>query len=128
MIRYNVGTRGQRKEMNIVYVTQENPKLNYADAERFGQVMFLTDQDHSPNRNSIRNQKRMTDIKGTLKSFDVDRDSLLLSGDPINIGIAFQIVSGIAVACGKPFKLLKWDGLGQCYYQIVINPLSWSSV
>jgi len=108
-----------------VYVTQENPRLNYSDAERFGTIKFLSVYDYSPNGNSKRNEKLLEGLHRDLRGFDPMRDHVLLTGDPVVIAIVFQIVAGQVLEGMCPdhgdISLLKWDGQNRKYNQIVID-------
>lgn len=104
--------------MAKVYVVQENPRLNYVDADNYGEVIFLTTKDYSPMKNSLINTQVLMDIAGGLKDFDPDVDFLLLTGSPILLGYAFHramVKKGYA-------HILQWDGYRQSYLPIRFRP------
>jgi len=104
--------------MNKVYVAQENPKLNYVDAERFGEIIFLTFKEYSPIRNSLVNNQIIEDIRGFMKDFNPDEDYLLLTGGPILLGYAFHL----ALSKKGYLNALQWDGIKQQYLPIRFHP------
>lgn len=104
--------------MSNVYVVQENPRLNYVDAENYGEVIFLTSKDYSPMKNSLINDQVLTDIIGGLTNFDPDKDFLLLTGSPILLGFAFHLV----MAKKGYAHILQWDGYRQSYLPIRFRP------
>jgi len=108
--------------MSTVFVTQENSRLNYSDAERFGNIVFLTAREYTASPNSLHNKELIAGISETLTDFYMQTDYLLLSGDPIIAALAFySIVStyylkGSNQAC--KLNLLKWDALNRRYNKI----------
>ena len=100
-----------------VYVVKENPRLNYLDAERFGDVVFITDKDYTPMKNSICNQEIIKTIENYMSRFDPDKDFLLLTGGPVLIGYAFHL----ALNKKGYLQVLQWDNLQQVYIPIPFN-------
>lgn len=98
-----------------VFVSQENNRLSYHDAERYGDVVFMTACEfNAKNKNSILNQQTLTEIKEGMAKFDPDRDYLLLSGDPILIAFTFHL----AIKQKGYVKLLKWDRNMSQYFEV----------
>ena len=65
-----------------VFVTHENPALNYLPAEEFGELVFLTKDELSPVKGSIRNGSLIDEIRHKLQSFEPNLDYICLSGSP----------------------------------------------
>ena len=101
-----------------VFVVQENPRLNYVDAERFGEVVFMTSKEFSPLKNSLVNAEIISDIQAFMKDFDPDNDYLLLTGGPVLLGYAFHL----AISKKGYITVLQWDGMKQAYLPIQFNP------
>lgn len=100
--------------MSTIYVVQENNKFNYADAERFGDIQFLTNREYSPLKNSLINRDILDEINTGMKDFDPDIDYLLLSGNPVMIGYVFHLA-----LTGKGYvRLLQWDGIQGQYREV----------
>jgi len=97
-----------------VIISQESGRLNFADAERFGEIRFLTNQEYSKIKSSITNKQTLKDVKDGLSDFDPDKDFLLLSGDPILMAFSFHL----AFSKAKYVKLLKWDKVAGQYFEI----------
>lgn len=109
--------------MATVFVTQENHRLNYSDAERFGEVVFVNAAEYNPNPNSKANELIEQNIAAELGDFDPQEDYLLLSGDPISMILCFNHTAEIA---RRKFdihavRVLKWDGHSRMYNQIVVD-------
>ena len=104
--------------MPKVYVVQENPRLNYVDAENYGEVIFLTAKDYSPMKNSLINTQVLVDISRGMEYFDPDVDFLLLTGSPILLGYAFHR----AMIKRGYIHILQWDGYRQSYIPVRFRP------
>jgi hypothetical protein len=106
----------------IVYVVQEQQRLDYADAERFGEVRFLTHLEYNGLRNSIRNKQVTASIAIGLIGFDPSKDYLLMTGSPVAMGYAFWIamLKASAVGCSK-LNILQWDRESSHYKHIVFE-------
>jgi hypothetical protein len=96
--------------MNKVWVVQENNYIDYSDAERFGEVNFITRDEIKPIRGSLINESIMTRIDSTLEQFGED-DYLVLTGNPAVIGYAFHKA---AERCDV-VNVLLWDKIGGRY-------------
>ena len=91
-----------------------SPKINIMSASKFGEFRFLLPEFSqiifSPGPLIFK-------LRNLLKDYNV-KDYLLLTGDPVIIGVACSIVAD--VTNGK-FNLLKWDKQDRMYYPIAIN-------
>lgn len=104
--------------MNRVFAVQEQPKLNYADAERFGEVNFIAFDDYSPVSNSERNQATRERINAMIEDHMKATDHLLLVGDPILIGLAIHK----AIEKFGQVNVLKWDRMNTKYVSFAVKP------
>lgn len=100
--------------MSTIFVVQENNRFDYADAERFGDVKFLTNREYSPLKNSLMNNDILDEIKTGMNDFNPDVDYLLLSGNPVMIGFVFHL----ALSLKGYIKLLQWDGIRGEYREV----------
>lgn len=93
-----------------VYVSQEQRFFNYSDAERYGEVHFLTQHEFNGLRNSLRNQRVIEEIRNGLDSFRPDRDFLVLTGSPTTIGYTFflAMLKASSKSVGR-LNILQWD-------------------
>lgn len=90
-----------------VYVVQENQNLDYTDAERFGEVVFLTNMEYRPMASSKNNVDLLNQIDDGLSKFDPEQDYVILTGNPITLGYAFhRLLSN--VGDGTPVAILRW--------------------
>lgn len=79
--------------MPKVYVIQENPRLTYEDAERFGEVVFMTVHEFRPMANSLQNDQICSEISRKLADFNPEEDYLLMTGNPITMGLVFAALA-----------------------------------
>ena len=104
-----------------VYVVQEiagtrdgRPKFNIMGAAEYGKLRFLLDERSqmifSPGPLIFKLKTLLKDFKPT--------DHLLLTGDPVIIGVVCSLVSDIT---NGRFNLLKWDRQEKRYYPIEID-------
>jgi hypothetical protein len=109
--------KGGRKENSvagIVFVTQENPRVDILPATKWGELNSLA----SPFDQVLMNPGRIvSQMRRKLKWFD-DEDWLLAMGDPAIIGIAFAIA---ADANAGRVNLLKWDKREKSYYPVHVS-------
>lgn len=93
--------------MPVVWVVQEG-KNDYAPAEQFGSVTFVTKSDL---RSMKGEQQRevFADIRHFLSCYIPGHDYIVPAGNPM-------ILALICMALGSgPHKFLKWDGMRQTY-------------
>lgn len=105
-----------------VFVVQENPGLDYSDAERFGDIVFITNQEYSSVTGSLNNQDILRDIERAMAKFDPRQDYLLMTGNPITIGYAFHraMLRGQETEGDDAnIQLLRWDGFTRTYKAVL---------
>lgn len=100
-----------------VFVTQENPSLNYLPAESFGEIVFLTREDFSAVKNSLNNLSLVSQLKTSLKSFDPKVDFITVSGSPIVSAAIFML---LGQTC-KEVTMLRWSNRDRVYQPVHIN-------
>lgn len=105
--------------MPKVYVVQENPNIDYSDAERFGDVIFMTMSELQPMRNSRRNAMILGDIESHVMAFNPEEDYVLLSGNLIAIGYAFSLL--MAKSKGV-LRCLQYSRIDRKYKEFEFNP------
>jgi hypothetical protein len=100
----------QREKNRVVYIVQEVKNRNYAAAKPHGELKLLL-----PEGNLVLStMPTVRRLRKGLKDFN-DKDYLLLSGDPVAIGLACAIAADINQ--GR-VKLLKWENREQTYYEM----------
>lgn len=97
-----------------VYITQEVRGRDLSDALEFGDLDILIPAKEQISLSAMPTLRRM---ERKLVKFTSD-DYLMLSGDPVCIGIACALA---AVANNGRFKVLKWDRLEERYYPIEVD-------
>lgn len=97
--------------MPTVFVTNEM-QHNYAEAEQYGDITFLSADDFSNTKGSIRNEAIISDMRHKLKKFDPDQDWIVLTGSPYITAAVFLILGGMGL---RSLKILRWDNRGFKY-------------
>jgi hypothetical protein len=104
----------QREKAVTVYITQEVPGRDLSDALVFGDLDILLPAREQISLSAMPTVRRM---QRKLVKFTSD-DYLMLSGDPVCIGIACCLA---ALANNGRFKVLKWDRIESRYYPIEVD-------
>ena len=102
--------------MSKVYITQDNNK-NYTASHGFGDPEFITDLEYSSVANSKRNENILEQVKQTSFVYDPEVDFILLSGDPVIIGL---VMHQLLKEHGR-INLLKWDNQERKYAPLTIS-------
>lgn len=95
-----------------VYVVQAMKGRNYSDAKNYGEVKVLLPAEEQIYEGRT---KPVRDLRQRLAHFNPVEDYLLLSGDPIAIGLATAYVGKITTGYGKEINFLKWDRIDSKY-------------
>lgn len=92
-----------------VFVVHESMNMNYSDAERFGEVRFVTNREWNPRRGSLSNDQTFEAIDRCLEEFDLRTDYVVFNGPPVIIGYAFHRLMATPRFRGFDLKVLTWD-------------------
>lgn len=103
--------------MSKVFVVQENARLDYAPAEAYGDVVFMTADEFSPVSSSIKNRDIKADIERHMSNFDPATDHLVLTGNPVVMGYAFHL----AMLKANRVMCLQWDRFRAEYRQVIFT-------
>lgn len=103
--------------MGKVFVVQENNRVDYCDAERFGEVRFMTAEEFKPMSSSLRNANILEDVRLHMGQFNPETDYLVLTGNPIVIGYAFHL----ALLKSPAVKCLQWDRFNGSYREVTFK-------
>lgn len=103
-----------------VYVTQEVQTLNYGPAEPYGDVVFLTNRDFSPMKQSLNNSALMGQLKQGLLPFDPAKDFVVLSGSPVVMAAVMMILASRGF---KNITVLRWSNRDSIYQPIHLSLL-----
>lgn len=115
---FNDGSINDSAMTPKVFVTQEQEKLNYAPAEQFGDVVFLTRNEFSVMKASLRNEALIDEIASKLKSFDPSVDFITVSGSPVVAATVFLVLGLRKV---KSVNMLRWSNRDCVYHPITIE-------
>ena len=97
-----------------VYITQNMDGRNFIPAQKFGELRALLPEKSQILFDAAPILKKLRD---GMDDFN-DNDFLLLSGDPIIIGLAMMVAD--EVNHGK-MTLLKWDKQEKTYYPVQVD-------
>lgn len=101
-------------ESPVVYVVQEMSNHDIASAMSFGQIQVLLP---STMQIAFSTAPAIRLLKRRLRSFS-DKDFLLLTGDPVAIGLACSIA---AVYNSGRYTALKWDRREKLYIPVRLD-------
>lgn len=106
-----------------VFVTQENAMLNYAPAEHFGEVVFLTSRETSPIAGSLANATIVDEVSRRLADFDFERDYICPSGSPTVTGVAFFLLGQqtARAPANRTLRVLRWSNRDRVYQLVPLN-------
>jgi hypothetical protein len=100
-----------------VFVTQET-ELNFAPAEQFGNIEFITIADLNNIKGSLHNDKLVVDIAAKLQSFDEKTDFIVITGSPYVSALVFLLLGRRGV---RNVKLLRWSNRDFNYTPMFID-------
>ena len=99
-----------------VYITQDNNK-NYAPAHNYGVPTFITNLEYESICNSANNRNIHSDIRKFVSTFNPEVDYVLLSGDPVVIGL----VINAAFSISGSVQVLKWSSQDRMYVPMTLE-------
>ena len=88
-----------------VFVTYET-NHDFSEAERYGEITFLTSDDLSNVRGSVRNEGILSNIRNKLKKFDAENDWIVVTGSPYVAAAVFLILGNRKI---RSVNVLRWD-------------------
>ena len=88
-----------------VYITQET-EHSFLEAERFGEVVFLTKDDLNNTKGSLHNESVFRVIKAVLRDFNPEEDWVVPAGSPYITAAVFLILGNMGF---KNLRVLRWD-------------------
>lgn len=103
--------------MSTVYVTQE-AQWDFTPAEQFGPIEFLTKDDLLNVRSSIRNRDLLSDLRHRLKSYDPERDWLIITGSPYVSAAVFMLLGLRGL---RTVRILRWDNRDRRYIPLYLE-------
>lgn len=109
--------RTKDNKMAKVFITQEMP-YNFAKAERYGDITFLTRKDLNNVKGSLHNAAVMSEIVGKLKEYDESEDWLIITGSPYISAVVFAILGRRGV---QTMNVLRWDNRDFDYVPMFIE-------
>lgn len=98
--------------MSKVFVAQAGRNLDYAQAEKFGEVVFIlsAEEEHNPAPYPTSSNAYITSaIKRALQDYQQGEDYIMLTGNPLpGLIIGSYLNRGL-------HKILKWKNRDKCY-------------
>ena len=115
---FNDGSINNSAMTSKVFVTQEQEKLNYSPAEEYGEVVFITRNEFSIMKASLRNEALIDEIASKLKSFDPSVDYITVSGSPVVAATVFLVLGLRKV---RSVNMLRWSNRDCVYHPVTIQ-------
>lgn len=100
-----------------VYITNEIRRRDVSEAFEFGPLQVIIPSELQVTANQEKKERVIMMIEDALADFN-DNDYLLLSGDPVCIGICFTVA---ALNNKGNVKALKWDRIEEKYFPVSIK-------
>ena len=101
----------------MIFVVQDNPVLNFSSATRWGKLKSI----FQPRENlGVDCNWAVERATAALRTFG-DADYLILSGDPLAIGLCVHLA---ATANEGRVQILKWDRQEKLYYEVTLALVS----
>lgn len=99
--------------MQTVYITSEDPSLNYSTALNFGKKLVGV---FPPGQVHLNPQIALYRARSVLSKM-IPGDFLALAGDPVKIGICVTVAAEV---CGT-VRMLRWDRQTQGYIEVPVD-------
>lgn len=100
-----------------VFITNEIRRRDVSEAFEFGSLQVVIPADLQVTGHEEKKERIVMMIEDALEEFN-DNDYLLLSGDPVCIGICFTVA---ALNNKGRVKALKWDRIEERYFPVNIK-------
>jgi hypothetical protein len=100
-----------------VFVTQEQSKLNYLPAEKYGEIEFITRDEFSPVARSLGNVTIVQTIKDKLANFDPEKDYIVVSGSPVVAAAVFAHIGSMH----QRFTVIRWSNRDNIYTPTTVD-------
>lgn len=107
--------------MPTIFVTHEDPRLDYSPAYKFGEKMVAVFPPGA-GQVTLSPQTALGQIRRVLNAMTRE-DYLVLVGDPVMIGLCTAVAAELI---GK-VKLLRWDKRALAYFPVEVDFLARSS-
>jgi len=100
-----------------VFITQEQAHINYAMAESFGDIVFVSAHDVPTVSNSLRTSGIIKSMQVVMSAYVPGRDYILPSGSPLNIAVVMML----AGQKGSAHNILKWESRSESYAKVALE-------
>lgn len=114
---YNRDRAKEAAKVGKVFITQECG-FNYEPAEEFGEVEFVTADEYSPLKSSIRNLAVLRSVKRFASLFNPETDFVAPSGSPTITGLCFLALGHRG---HKRVPVLAWSNQEKKYRKVVLE-------
>lgn len=106
---------------NKVFVTQENSRHDYKDAQEFGEIVFMFNEsfNFAKAENSLNQKNQMERVEALLTDFDPRTDYVLLSGCPVVLSVVSHLC--LQKANGETVRFLKFSSMRRKYEVVNIK-------
>lgn len=101
--------------MSKVFITQDNGRLDFTKAQRFGDLKPVAAGEVFPDNAEDRVVEVHHIVEALFRDFDPDQDYVLLAGDPIIMAITCL---HLGATFPQDLNFLKWDRENREYYPV----------
>jgi hypothetical protein len=103
--------------MAKVWVTQET-NHDFLQAQQWGDVVFITNDDVSGIRGSLRNETLIDGIHHKMKNYDPDEDYIVITGSPY---VAAMVFHALGLRGVRQLRMLRWSNRDHVYAPVIID-------
>lgn len=103
--------------MAKVYVTQEC-NHDFTPAESWGDVEFLTKDEVSPIKLSLKNEALIDELSHKLMKYDPEEDFIVVAGSPYVAALVFYLLGRRGV---RQIRMLRWSNRDRLYGPLIVN-------
>lgn len=100
-----------------VWVTQETSH-DFTPAEAWGEIRFMTRDDLSNMKNSLRNDALVTELGRVVNRFDPNVDWVVIAGSPYVSAMFFTL---FGFSRHRQLRILRWDNRDLRYIPLVVD-------
>ena len=100
-----------------VFVTHET-SLDFLDAERYGEIVFLTRDDLHNIKNSLHNESVLRFIREGLRDYDPEVDWVVIAGSPYVAAAVFLMLGHKKI---QQVRVLRWSNRDRAYLPMYLD-------
>ena len=104
--------------MPKVFITQE-ANLDFSSAASWGEIEFLTKEDVSSIRQSLKNEALVHELRHKLMKFNPDEDYIIAAGSPYVTALVFYLLGRYWRV--RQIRMLRWSSRNRLYGPLIVD-------